>query len=314
MSDVMGGILNDYSIKPKNLLQYTAFRGLTDFTNIGQFDQFETGYSFLCVVSMPKFIQEIAKADSNYADLVNSFEHMLEYEFRGMDGLEDIQAETLELTDGINSVNMINKVTKNHAVTVSMNYFEKRGSLIQKFTEMYLTGIKDGDTQAKSYHGMIKRNLIEPGYENEVFTMMYIVTDNTMLNIEKSVLLTNMQLTKSQVSQFNSERGTYGNVEVNLEFNAYAIYNAQVDKAARFLLDGINGVEVTKDQSGTNKYNEIGQYIVKSGTKTQITEDSKENGSVLNTGEFTWGIMDSRSEGITTANGTLASIIDGTLQ
>lgn len=313
MSDVMGGILNDYSIKPKNLLQYTAFRGLTDFTNIGQFDQFETGYSFLCVVSMPKFMQEIAKADSNYADLINSFEHMLEYEFRGMDGLEDIQAETLELTDGINNLQMINKVTKNHAVTVSMNYFEKRGSLIQKFSELYLTSIKDSDTQAKTYGGMIKRNILDPGYENEVFTMMYIVTDNTMLNIEKSVLLTNMQLTKSQLSQFNSEKGTYGNVEVSLEFNAYAITGQNVDKAARYMLDGITGVEVTKDASGSSRYNEVGQYIVKNGNKTQITSDSKENGAVLNSGEFTWGIMDSRSEGANTANGTLSSILDGTL-
>ena len=113
---------------------------------------------------------------------------MLEYEFRGLDGLPDIQGETFEITDGINTQNIINKVTSETAITVSSNsyphtgkqfhsivtsllpisplvveyievsafvnwqlhnrYFEKSGSLIAKFNEYYLTGIKDRQSQA----------------------------------------------------------------------------------------------------------------------------------------------------------------------
>ena len=43
MGKINNGILNNYSIRPRNLTQYTAFRGVTDFTQIGQFAQFETG-------------------------------------------------------------------------------------------------------------------------------------------------------------------------------------------------------------------------------------------------------------------------------
>ena len=53
---VNNGILNNYSIKPRNLTQYSALRGVVDWSQIGQFDQYETGYAFLSVVKMPRFM------------------------------------------------------------------------------------------------------------------------------------------------------------------------------------------------------------------------------------------------------------------
>ena len=44
MATINAGILNNYSIRPKNLTQYSALRGVVDFTQLGQFDQYETGY------------------------------------------------------------------------------------------------------------------------------------------------------------------------------------------------------------------------------------------------------------------------------
>ena len=89
------GIMNNFVKKPRNLTEYTAYRGVTDWTQIGQFDQFETGYSFLSVISVPKFMKELTVQDSTYAlPLVNSFVHMLEYEFRGIDGIPDIASES----------------------------------------------------------------------------------------------------------------------------------------------------------------------------------------------------------------------------
>ena len=92
MGKVNAGLLNNYSIRPKNLTQYTALRGVVDFSQIGQFDQFETGYSFLSVLKMPKFLEVLAEQDTGVAQMVNSFKHMLQYEFRGLSGLPDIQA------------------------------------------------------------------------------------------------------------------------------------------------------------------------------------------------------------------------------
>ena len=237
------GILNNYTIKPRNLTQYTAFRGVTDFTQIGQFAQYERGYSFLSVLQMPKFITKLADADADIKDMVISFQHMLEFEFRGLEGLPDLQADTLTITDGINEQRLINKVTEDTSATVTMSYFEKTGSLITKFSDYYLTGIKDPKSQAKTYHGLIKNGILAPGPENEVFTFLYYVTDSTMLRLEKAYLLCNCQLTKAERSMYSGTRSDIGsNQEMSIEFNCYPISGYEVDKAAKKLLEDINGV------------------------------------------------------------------------
>lgn len=279
MGKINNGILNNYTIRPRNLTQYTAFRGVTDFTQIGQFAQFETGYSFLSVISMPPFLTKLAEQDSGVASLVNSFKHMLEYEFRGMDGLPDIQGDTYDITDGINTQKLINKVTMDTSITVSSNYFEKSGGLITRFTEYYLTGIKDKMSQAKTYHGLIKNGLMEPGPENEIFTMMYYVTDNTMLRLEKAFLLANCQLTKAETSIYNSQKGDINNKEMTIEWNCFPITGYEVDKAAYSLLQDITGVQVTSSASGNTNYKVL----------------TEENVASLDSTDYKYGIMDKNS-------------------
>lgn len=279
MSNVNNGIINNYSIKPRNLTQYTAFRGVTDFTQIGQFAQFESGYSFLSVIQMPEFMVKLGEQNSDIKSLVDSFKHMLEYEFRGLEGLPDLQGDTYEITDGINTQRLINKVTFDTAATVSSNYFEKSGQLINKFVELYLTGIKDKMSQAKTYHGLIKNNILEPGPENEVMTMLYYVTDNTMLRLERAVLLCNCQFTTARLSDIlNSTKGDISNKEVSLEWNCFPIMGYEVDKAASKLLQDITGVQVTTNNATTN-YKVI----------------SEENVAALDSADYKYGIMDGNS-------------------
>ena len=278
MAKVNNGILNNYTIRPRNLTQYTAFRGVTDFTQIGQFAQFESGYSFLSVIQMPVFMTKLAEMDTGVAAMVNSFKHMLEYEFRGLEGLPDISGETYNITDGINEQTLINKVTQGTSVTVSSSYFEKTGGLITKFSEYYLTGIKDKMSQAKTYHGLIKNNILEPGPENEVFTMLYYVTDNTMLRLEKAYLLANCQLTKAETSIYNSNRSDINNKELSIEWTCFPITGYEVDKAAKSLLEDITGVNVTSSASNTT-------YKVV----------NTENVAALDSNDYTYGIMDKDS-------------------
>lgn len=278
------GLLNDYIIRPTNITQYTAFRGITDYTNIGQFQQFESGYSFLSVLQMPKFIT--MNTDKAVQDMCNSFKHMLEFEFRGLEGLPDMNSETMSITDGINTQNLINKVTQDTAVTVSSNYFEKRGSLITRFSEFYLTGIKDRMTQAKTYHGLIRSGILDPSPENEVFTMLYYVTDNTMLALEKAVLLCNMQLTKAETSMYNSQKGEYNNKEMSVEWTCFPVTGYYVDMAARALLTDITGAYYDPTRSGTH-------YAENNSVKDAIHLDSY---------SYRYGIM--RDDNSTTINGT----------
>ena len=279
-SIVNTGIINNFVKKPKNLTQYTAFRGVTDFTQVGQFNQFETGYSFLSVIKMPKFMEMLASQDANIATVVNNFTHMLEYEFRGLSGLPDISGETYSITDGINDLNMISKVTSDTSITVSSPYFEKTGSLITRFSELYLSGIKDPKSQAKTYHGLIKHGLLEPSLENEVFTMLYYVTDNTMLELERAVLLTNCQLTKAETSMYDATKGDISNKELTIEWNCFPVTGYEVDKAAKALLQDITGVSVIVIDSAGN----VSRSVVKT-----------DGVAALDSANYRYGIMDADS-------------------
>ena len=236
-------VFNENTINPRDLTMYNAFRGVTDFTNINQFSQYESGYQALFVLQMPWFMEKLdEKNGTNYTDSVR---HVLEYEFRGLDGLPDITADTMEITDGINTQRLINKVTFDTSATVSSSYFEKTGSLLTKWSEDYLTGIKDKASQAKTYHGLIKDGLcMDPGPDKEIFTMLYVVTDATMYRVERAVLLANCQLTKAETSMYNGNRNDINNKELSIEWTCFPIMNNSVDAAARKILEKVNGVQI----------------------------------------------------------------------
>lgn len=280
MATINSGILNNYSIRPKNLTQYSALRGVVDFTQLGQFDQYETGYSFLSVIKMPKFMEVLATLDTGVAAMVNSFKHIIEYEFRGLTGLPNITSNTITLTDGSNEQQLISDVVRETAVELSSNYFERRGSLITRFAEYYLTGIKDPASKAKTYHGLIKNGLLEPGYENEVFTFMYYVTDNTFLRLEKAYLLANVQLTQAETSMYDSEKGQIQNKEISLNWRCFPITGSEVDKAAKKLLEDITGVSVDVSDSAGNV-----QYRV----------DTEDGVAALDSADYKYGIMNANS-------------------
>lgn len=289
---VDGGVFNAYTVHPKNLTQYAAYRGVTDFTQIGQFNQFETGYSFLSVIQMPKFLEVAAQDNDEIASIVFSFKHMLEYEFRGLTGLPDITGQTGTITDGINEMQYINRVTMDTSVTVQMQYFEKTGSLITKFTEYYLTGIKDRISQAKTYHGLIRRGLIEPSLENEVFTFLYYVTDNTMLRLERAVLLCNAQLTTAETSMYDSNRADINNRENTLSFNCFPIMGEQVDKAAKTLLEDITGVRIKNDGNSAEEiYDEKKDEGRKIGIETYNGHSKTVSTATLDSNSYNYGIM-----------------------
>lgn len=270
--------ISTQTIRPRNLTQYTAFRGVTDFSNIGQFAQFEGGYQFLAVLQTPEFINKAGEKFDGVKQLQDSFVHMLEYEFRGVDGLPDMTADTMEITDGNNTARLINNITWDTAATVSMSYFEKSGSLINKYLEYYLTGIKDRMSKAKTYHGLIKNGILMPGPENEIFTLLVYITDSTMMRLERAVLLCNAQPTTAPLSNIlNGQKGTYENKEISIEFNCFPVMGEQVDKAAHYLLDNMNAVKT-----------ELNTQVA-----DQAFKDPGTGSLALDSTNYKYGIMDS---------------------
>lgn len=264
----------------------TMMRGVTDFSNTAQFNQYETGYEFIIVCSVPTFLSKLALKNATAPDgtpvktLLNNFVIAIEQENRGMTGFEDITADTIEITDGISTLNMISKINKQSASTFNVQLFEKSGTPITKFLDYYLSGIKDPRTQAKTYHGALDNGWItEPGLEKEVFTLMYINTDNTMKKIEKAYLIVNAQPNKSETSMYEATKGDIANKELTIEFNGFPLDGKYVDALATQMLDYLYSDD--NDAKVILQSNEYDYFMTNSDTRgfteKGYTEDTPMN-------------------------------------
>jgi hypothetical protein len=256
---------------PRNLCQYRLFRGAADFGNLKQWDLYEKGYSFLTVVTVPEFIKHLASNGTapvngtsststtelaQYANikniaarLLNNFVYILEHEFRGLTGLSNLTAETSEIGDGISTIAMINKVVEDTSITIQMSFFEKSGRTITKFCEFYLRGIKDTRTQGKTYWGLIESGAMEAGFQNEVFSLLYYVTDNTYRHLEGAYLFMCAQITEVPLTDvFETEKGSYSFPEINVSFNCFPVTDDTINEEASRMLDFILSTEAGKDQ------------------------------------------------------------------
>lgn len=257
---------------PRDTTKYTMIRGTADMSNLAQWNLYETGYSVLVVTRVPSMLTKLAGMNNDYKTLINNYVHILEYEFRGLDGLEDMTGQTGTITDGINELNLINKVEWQSASTFEMRYFEKAGSVLTRVHELFLRGIKDPRTQVKHYNGLIGvEGGIAPedvGYECETFSFLYYVTDNTMSQIEKAYFIVAAQPTKAELSIYESERGTIDFKEVGVSMNGFPIIGPLInEKAAKHLAwikDASNANRMILD-SGNFNYTEIGELKSEKG-------------------------------------------------
>ena len=264
-------------------------RGVADFGNVGQFNYYEGGYSFLFIIKTPTFLDALADNCNdplvgarykNFNNIWSAYKHILEYEFKGLDGLDNITSDTLEVSDGIGTMNLVNKVTQQSASTVSMRYTERSGSIITKVHEAFLKGIRDTRTQVKTYLGMLElankgggsgtniTHLDYPSFEHEVFTFLYVVTDNTYKNIERAFLLVGAQPTSAQFDIYNSEKGTIETKDITVEFNCFPIENKNVNEIALRLMRALHSASEFTVNSDEYKYT----YDAETGDRIEDSE------------------------------------------
>lgn len=248
MAETVTNIFSN-TLSPRPVTQYTLMRGVTDYTNLAQFDLYETGYSFLVSLQIPTFLDKLTANNSEYKTLVDNYRHILEYDFRGAQGIEDITSETSPLTNGISDLNIITRVTEQAGSSFTMNYFERSGSLITKTHELFLRGVKDPRTQVKRYNGLLRGRqgrtginniMTDKGYQYEVFHFLLIVTDNTALNVEKAYILASCQPAIANTSIYNVTRGEISFSEIPVQFNGFPIPGRIVTQKAVDFLDYIN--------------------------------------------------------------------------
>ena len=244
----------------RDVTKYTLYRGTTDWTQLQQFDMYESGYPYLVMVSMPKFIELMAEADSEVNTLVQSYKHIIECEFLGFEsGISNIETETQEITNNVQTVNVITKVNAPSATTFSMRYREKSGAPIEKMHELYLRSIRDPATTFKTYNGMIGFNdgQIDPrdaGFHKECFSFLYMHTDNTGLLLERAIYWVCCQPTSAQTEIFNGTKGEVTFQDITCEFNGIPLMGDAINAQAKKILDWMNN-ESNANMVSRNSWN-----------------------------------------------------------
>lgn len=238
---------------PRSLMQYKLMRGVTDFGQLEQFNMYESGYGFLFILSGPDFCERLASQNQDYQVLYENFKRIVELEFKGIDGIENITSDTLEITDGISNLNILGKIQQQSASQMTFRFFERSGTPITKFLTWYLTGIRDPRTQVKTYHGLVAQGY-EPDYSKEIFTLLYINTDNTAKKVENAYLLLAAQPTQAETNIFNSEKGQIEFKEVTVEFNCFPVTGPQINTRAEAVLAEMNKETQFSSTDGTFLY------------------------------------------------------------
>ena len=276
-------------------------RGAVDFTNANAFNLYEKGHSVLKVLSVPNFMTAWAMQNGEDArNLCQDFAKIIEQEFKGLDGLDDMSADSMDITDGISTLNVLGKVNYATNQEITMRYTEKAGSTLSRYAETYLRGIRDPRTLVKHYNGVLDLNgastseldlaydcnkheigqyssklcTCQPGFENEIFTFLYIVMDNTWLQPERAYLLCNSQLTKAPMGQLhNSEKGSIELQEIDLTFNTFVVTNANVNAAAakyiKTIRENYNLISNDFAYKAQNKLNEASGYTNNTALNTE---------------------------------------------
>ena len=230
------------------------FRWTFDPTNSPMFRRFESGYYIFLVLSIPNMLAKLTEVQkgevtgiryqSLYGDLISSYVRTLEREFKQLSGLENISSEGIEFS-GLNevSVNSLNKTEEVHNPTISLTYTEPFGAVLSRTHELFLKGIDDPIIgHRKHYNGLIDDGILAPSFKNEVFSFLYIVTDNTGLQLERAFYLFNAQPTTSHTGDlYTGTRGEYEFKELSIEFKCNMLSNQVVFNKAKTILEAITG-------------------------------------------------------------------------
>lgn len=239
--------LTDGLKQPKSVI--TNLRGVVNFGDLTQFDFYIRGYALLSVINAPFCMSEAVQNGNNggmYTTLQESFVDILENEFRSLDGINDMEGDTSDVTDGISTMQLITKVTEQSGSSVTIGLIrEKAGRTISKYIEYFLRCVKDPRSQFKTYLGAITPATIasiKPGFDKEVFNLLYIVTDDTGFEIEGAYLMLCAQPTTANLSMLEATKGEHDFVDVSTAWNVFPVRSIAINNLAKSYVDNLDGI------------------------------------------------------------------------
>ena len=237
--------------------------GVIDWGYLAGLDYYEAGWPFIAVLSYPKIhryyntekANELSNFNEAFYNLQNIFINVLEYNFKGLSGLDGVTANMTDVSDNIaGNRSQISSVTKPLVSNISMKIPEKYGSPIMKYCDRYLSYISDPYTHLKNYSGLTEVNVPHKyyGYQNEVFELLYFTTEPTCHYVDKAFLLSNAQITSADYSElYEVEKGNVEIKEVTLNWSCSVITGGRVNKAAAAYLKTL----WDKDNINLDSYN-----------------------------------------------------------
>ncbi len=219
----------------KDLTGYSLFLGGLNVKSkaLEQYSPQKTGYSRIFFVKMPVFMKSIMP------NKTKNFKHIMEYGFKSIDGIQNLQMEFEQITGGYAGRSFeIPTILKDETNAITIKVQEMSGSPIREYVEMWLTGISDPHTGMAHYHGAMDGPYnIEYTQSNHTAEAIYVSTDATGRNIEFACLLSNMIPKLVKRDQFNYESGTHNTVEYDVEYTCTMYTSPDVNAVAGKLLD-----------------------------------------------------------------------------
>lgn len=201
-----------------------------DNGRLSQYNFYQTGYAKIFWITMPTFLEMANK------DLVTKFKNYTEKGSTSFDGIQDITANTDDITGGIagNSFKQVTGV-KDDFDSFTIKVYEQVGSPIREFLNSWLNGIKDNKTGYAHYQGVI--DSIDGGYDprNHTAELLYVVTDpsGSENGIEYACFITNIVPTKVPMSHLNMQHGEHQIAEFDLEFTGIKYESKYINEMAK---------------------------------------------------------------------------------
>lgn len=215
-----------------NLDNADLFRGMLklDHGNMAQYDFMVGGYATAYWITMPTFMER-----SNL-DLTTRFKNYLEKGATSFDGIQDMSANTEDVTGGIagNSFKQMTNM-RDEFDSFSMKVYEMQGSIFREAIEYWLTGIRDPKYGFARYLDFEGCEDLTYSAQNHTAEVLYVVTDpsNSSNGIEYACLITNVMPTKVPKSHLNMTHGDHPIVQFDLEFTGVKYESAYINSLAQ---------------------------------------------------------------------------------
>lgn len=190
-----------------------------------EFDPLVTGTAFIIWTKLPTWVTNTFKG----------FKAMTQKNFKGLDGLSDIELQTGAYEYGFanNEYHAATTITKQNT-DITLRHQEYSGNPIKNAYQFWVSGIRDPETGIATYPA---RFGLDYAAKNHTGSLLYIVTrpdanNVNKKNIEFAAYWTNVFPTKLPIGHYNYSQGDANLVEIEMPLKGNLHIGPKVDDFA----------------------------------------------------------------------------------